>query len=156
MILDILYKEINSTKTASINEVAELVTKWKENWLIVCDLVVDVNKFIGWPLFMCIIFGFYTFVSVTFNILFRLLAADENSLSSNFIPMYFILKFFAYFCLLASAAEKLPSKVNYLINVDTGRTAMNRVFNFQVSNISNQLKHVKVPVYAVQNQVSLP
>ena len=31
MILDILYKEIDLKKTASINEVVELLTKWKEN-----------------------------------------------------------------------------------------------------------------------------
>ena len=111
MILDILYKEINLTKTASINEVAERVAKWKENWLLICDLVAVVNSFIGWPLFIFIIYGFFIFVSFTFTVLFRILTTNERSLSSNFITMYFILKFFAYLCLLAFAAEKLPSKV---------------------------------------------
>ena len=110
VIVDILYKEINLTKTASINEVAEHVAKWKENWLLICDLVADVNSFIGWPLFIFIIYGFFIFVSFTFTVLFRILT-NERSLSFNFITMYFILKFFAYLCLLAFAAEKLPSKV---------------------------------------------
>ena len=104
MIRYFLYKQINLTKTASINEVVELLTKRKENWLLICDLVVDVNDFIGRPLFRCIIYGFYIFVSATFNILFRLLVADEDGLSSNSIPMYFIVKFLASFCLLAFAA----------------------------------------------------
>ena len=155
MILYFIYKQINLTKTASINEVVELVTKRKENWLLICDLVVDVNEFIGRPLFLCIIYRFYIFVSFTFNILFRLLLADEGSLSSNSIPMYFIVKFFAYFCLLAFAAEKLPSMENYRINIDTWSKKMIPVFNSKVSNISNQLKHVEGPVYLVQNQVSL-
>ena len=155
MILDILFKEITLTKTASTNEVVELVAKWKENWLVVCDLVVDVNNFIGWPLILYIILGFYIFVSYNFLILFRFLEIEQRHFLSYGISMYLILKFFACFCLLAFAAEKLPLKVNCLINVDTGRTAMNRVFNWQVSNILNQLKHVKVSVYAVQNQVSL-
>ena len=110
VIVDILYKEINLTKTASINEVAEHVAKWKENWLLICDLVAVVNSFIGWPLFIFIIYGFFIFVSFTFTVLFRILT-NERSLSFNFITMYFILKFFAYLCLLAFAAEKLPSKV---------------------------------------------
>ena len=110
MILDNLYKEITLTKTASITEIVELVAKWKENWLLICDLVADVNSFIGWPLFIFIIYGFFIFVSFTFTVLFRILT-NERSLSFNFITMYFILKFFAYLCLLAFAAEKLPSKV---------------------------------------------
>ena len=155
MIVDILYKEISLAKTASITEVVELVAKWKENWLVICDLVADVNDFIGWPLFLYIIDGILIFVTFTFTILFRILTDDRHSFSSSSIAMYLVLKTFAYLCLLAFEAEKLTSKVNYLMKIDTGRTVMNRVFNFQVSNISNQLKHVKVSVYAVQNQVIL-
>ena len=44
MILDNFNKEITLTKTASINEVVDLVAKWKENWLVVCDLVADVAR----------------------------------------------------------------------------------------------------------------
>ena len=125
MIVDILYKEIDLTKTASINEVVELVAKWKEHWLLICDLIVDVNDFIGWSLFLYIIYGFFIFVSITFLILFRLLAIGHYDFSSCFILMYLILKFFAFFCLLASVAEKLPSKVNYRMNIDAGSTIIN-------------------------------
>ena len=117
-IVDILYKEITLTKTASVNEVAELVAKWKENWLVVCDLVVDVNDFIGWPLFVYIIYGFFIFVSYTFTIFFRILTDEGLSLSFSSITMYFVLKFFAYICLLAFEAEKLPSKVNDRMSFD--------------------------------------
>ena len=117
-IVDILYKEITLTKTASVNEVAELVAKWKENWLVVCDLVVDVNNFIGWPLFVYIIYGFFIFVSYTFTIFFRILTDEGLSLSFSSITMYFVLKFFAYICLLAFEAEKLPSKVNDRMSFD--------------------------------------
>ena len=117
-IVDILYKEITLTKTASVNEVAELVAKWKENWLVVCDLVVDVNDFIGWPLFVYIIYGFFIFVSYTFTIFFRILTDEGLSLSFSSITMYFILKSFAYICLLAFEAEKLPSKVNDRMSFD--------------------------------------
>ena len=89
-ILDILYKEINLTKTASINEVAELVAKWKENWLLICDLVADLNNFIGRPLFLYIIYGFFIFISFTFFILFRILTEDRHSLSFISYHMYFI------------------------------------------------------------------
>ena len=115
MILDILCKEIDLTKTASMTEVVEFVTKWKENWLVICDLVADVNDFIGWPLFLYIIYGFFISVSFTFTILFRLLATDHHSFSFNCILMYLIFKFFAWFCLLALEAEKLPTKVIYQI-----------------------------------------
>ena len=115
MIVDILYKEISLAKTASITEVVELVAKWKENWLVICDLVADVNDFIGWPLFLYIIYGFFISVSFTFTILFRLLATDHNSFSFNCILIYLIFKFFAWFCLLAREAEKLPTKVIYQI-----------------------------------------
>ena len=125
MIVDILYKEITLTKTASINEVVELVVKWKENWLVICDFVVDLNDFIGRPLFLYIIFGLFESVLFTFTILFRILMTNEQSLSSNFIRMYFILKFFTCFCLLAFTAEKLPSKVNYRMYIDTRCTIMN-------------------------------
>ena len=155
MIVDILYKEITLTKNASTTEVVELVDKWKGNWLVICDLLAYVNDFIGRPLFLYIIYGFFVFFSYTFFILFRILTDDGRSLSSSFIAIYFILKFLASFCLLAFEAEKIPSKVNYRMNFDTWSTKMNPVFNFQVSNISNRLRHVKVTVYAIQNQVSL-
>ena len=117
MILDNFNKEITLTKTASVNEVAELVAKWKENWLVVCDLVADVNDFIGWPLFVYIIYGFFIFVSYTFTIFFRILTDEGLSLSFSSITMYFVLKFFVYICLLAFEAEKLPSKVNCRIKL---------------------------------------
>ena len=129
MILDILYKEITLTKTASINEVVELLTKWKENWLLICDLVVDVNNFIGWPLILYIIYGIFIFVSHTFLILFHFLGNERHSLISNGINMYLILRFFTCFCILAFEAEKLPSKVNDRMNIDTTRTVTNVVFN---------------------------
>ena len=119
MIVDILYKEITLTKTASTTEVVELVAKWKENWLVICDLVVDVNNFIGGPLFLYIIYGFLTFISFTFTILFRILTDDRYSFSYSSIAMYFVLKTLAYFCLLAFEAEKLPSKVYDRMNIDT-------------------------------------
>ena len=124
-IVDILYKEITLTKTASINQVVELVTKWKENWLVICDLVADVNDFIGWSLFLYIIYGFFIFVSFTFFVLFRFLEIGHHDFSINGIIIYAILKFLANFCLLAFEAEKLPSKVNYRMNFDAGSTIMN-------------------------------
>ena len=119
MIVDILYKEITLTKTASTTEVVELVAKWKENWLVICDLVVAVNNFIGRPLFLYIIYGFLTFISFTFTILFCILMDDRYSFSSSSIAMYLVLKTFAYLCLLAFEAEKLPSKVYDRMNIDT-------------------------------------
>ena len=118
MIVDILYKEITLTKTASITEVVELVAKWKENWLVICDIIADVNNFIGRPLFLYIIYGFLTFISFTFTILFRTLMDDRYSFSSSSIGMYFVLKILAYICLLAFEAEKLPSKVNDRMSFD--------------------------------------
>ena len=112
MILDILFKEITLTETASTSKVAELVAKWKENWLVTYDLVVDVNNFIGWPFFLYIIYGFFIFVTLNFLVLYRLLGIDQQNFSTNGIVMYQVLKFFACFCLLAFEAEKLPSKVN--------------------------------------------
>ena len=122
LVFDILFKEIDLTKTASINEVVELVTKWKENWLVVYNLVEDLNDFIGWPLFLYIIYGFFIFVSFTCFVLFRFLTTDHHDLSINGIIIYTILKFLASFCLLAFEAEKLPSKVNHRTIIDAGRT----------------------------------
>ena len=119
MIVDILYKEITSAKAASTTEVVELVAKWKENWLVICDLIADVNNFIGRPLFVYIIYGFLTFISFTFTILFGILTDDRHSFSSSSIEMYFVLKTLAYICLLAFEAEKLPSKVYDRMNIDT-------------------------------------
>ena len=153
MIVDILYKEIDLTKTASINEVVDLVAKWKENWLVICDLVADVNDFIGRPLFLYIIYGLSLFIFCTMTLALHLLTIESESF--EIMAIYIILRFLISFCLLAFEAEKLPSKVNCWIKIATGWTIMNRVFNFQVSNISKQLRHVKVSVYAIQNQVSL-
>ena len=125
MILNNFNKEITLTKTASINEVVDLVAKWKENWLVVCDLVADVNDFIGWSLFLYIIYGFFIFVSFTCYVLFRFLTNDHHTFSINGIIIYTILKFLSSFCLLAFEAEKLPSKVNYRMNFDAGSTIMN-------------------------------
>ena len=112
MILDNFYKEITLTKNASITEIVEFTAKWKKNWLLICDLVADVNDFIGRPLFLYILNGFFVFILCTFYALLRLLTIDQNTFSSEIINIYLILKYLASFCLLAFEAEKLPSKVN--------------------------------------------
>ena len=87
MIVDILFKEISLTKTASITEVVELVAKWKAIWLAICDLVIDSEQF--HRMASLPISEFFAFVMLNCFILFRFMVTDHHNYSFNGIQPSF-------------------------------------------------------------------
>lgn len=114
MSLAILFKEIPPTsESTSVTETAELVVKWKKNYLLVCDFVANLNAFIARPLLIFILYAFLSFVSFSFSILYRLMFIEDIPLINTWINAYFVLKFLICIIFLGFTSEKIPVQVSY-------------------------------------------
>ena len=119
MCLSILFRDVPSTKSVSTNEIVKLVAKWKGNYILVCDLVTAINEFIGWPLFVFIVYAVFVFISFTSITSYRLLSSNKFSFSASFINIYFVFKFMIGIISIAFVSEKIPSQVSCKMNIAT-------------------------------------
>ena len=114
MSLAVLFEEVHSAASASSVEMAELVTKWKRRWFLTCDLVEEINDFIGLPMLIFFINVLFTSASYSFIITYRLLINDHFSFPSNGIIVYVALKLVVFVVAMAFVSEKIPAQVSCL------------------------------------------
>ena len=55
-------------KSVFVIEMVVMKAKWKQHYLLVCDLVDDINHLIGWPLIFFIAYAFVTFICYSSSI----------------------------------------------------------------------------------------
>jgi len=60
--LTLLFRNIEVKESASANETMDLVLKWREHYLLVCEFVESLNDFIGAPFFIFITYAFHYFL----------------------------------------------------------------------------------------------
>ena len=108
--LAVLFKNISRKNPPSTTELAELLTKWKKHYLLICDLVLDLNEFIGIPLLIFLTKAFICFVGYSFYIL-GLLACTKRDLLFIISVLNLILKYLICVVILAFASEKISSEV---------------------------------------------
>ena len=152
-----LSEEIRLKKSASITDMVSLYLKWKKQYQLVCELVGDVNNFIGIPIFLFIIFSFIYLVSILFFLLYMLFINDLNY-SDMGIQIYTLFKYLFCLIALAFASENMLCEVSCQSQVlrptpFRSFVSSKETLSIQVSKVSKQLRHLHVPVYAIQNQV---
>ena len=67
IVLAALFRELAFGNPADMNE---MVAKWNRHYLLICDLVADLNDFLGQSLLLFIGFSFFTSISYSFAILY--------------------------------------------------------------------------------------
>ena len=150
-----LSEEIRLKKSASITDMVSLYLKWKKQYQLVCELVGDVNNFIGIPIFLFIIFSFIYFVSYLFIILYM---HFQQNVSYAYLEIYTLFKYLFCLIALAFASENMLCEVSCQSQVlrptpFRSFVSSKETLSIQVSKVSKQLRHLHVPVYAIQNQV---
>ena len=90
---------------------AELVVKWRKQYVLICELVASLNDFIGKPLLIFVIYAFVSFVCHTFEGLF-LYFSTELSMPVSKAMILTILENVVYINILAYASEKISSEVS--------------------------------------------
>ena len=110
--LAVLFKNISRKNPPSTTELAELLTEWKKHYLLICDLVLDLNEFIGVPLLIFLTKAFISFVGYSFYILV-LLISPKRDLFAIFHILSMILKNLICVVILAFASEKISSEVRW-------------------------------------------
>ena len=110
MSLAFLFKEIYFSKSASTTEKSWLIAKWKRQYFLICDLVVDINDFLGPTLFFFIIQAFLKTIYYAFEV-FVISLDNGNIFGSPHI--YYVLQNIICIIILSSRSDQLPQQASY-------------------------------------------
>ena len=111
MALAILFREVPFKKSVSPTEMIELVVKWKKNYFLVCDLVMDINHFLGQSLAVFICFTFCSSIGYSFFVSYVSFMSDEVPFLLYFEQAYTVTQNIIGITLLAHTSEKIPHQV---------------------------------------------
>ena len=111
MCLAILFREVPFKMSASIVEMVDLETKWKRQYFMICDVVADINSFIGQPLLLFVAYVFLTFVSHSYLILNALIYPDENPFYIYYDLVFVIIQNIICITFLIFVSEEIPKQV---------------------------------------------
>ena len=111
MCLVILFREVPFKMSASIVEMVDLESKWKRQYFMICDVVADINSFIGQPLLLFVAYVFLTFVSHSYLILNALIYPDENPFYIYYDLVFVIIQNIVCITFLIFVSEEIPKQV---------------------------------------------
>ena len=112
-----LFREVPFKISASIAEMVELQAKWERHYFLICDIVLELNRFIGGPLLIFIAHAFLTFVSYSFTLFNYFLYPMKKPNIYLYIDLgYGIFQNFVCIIALAFVSETIPKQVRYESN----------------------------------------
>ena len=110
MSLTFLFKEVHFSKSSSTTEKSQLIAKWKKQYFLICDLVVDINDFLGPTLFCFIIQAILTTIYFAFEVF--VIRLDNGSIIGS-SPIYYVLQNIICIIILSSRSDQLPQQASY-------------------------------------------
>lgn len=125
VILAVLFREVPFNKYASTNEMIELVAKWSKYYLLVGDLIADINHFLGPPLVLFMGFSFFTFIGYSFIILDALITTTETPLIFLYDDIFTTILNVISVALLAYVSENIPQQVTEITRLWNSKSKMN-------------------------------
>ena len=112
MSIAILFNEVSLRKQASTNPLKETIVKWKKDYILLCDLVADINDFIAKPMLIYIIHVFVTSINVLFSVIINVLSVTSydillyDNISNTLQGVICII-------MLALVSDQIPKQVSY-------------------------------------------
>ena len=152
LILVTLSKEIYSRESATAAEMNQLIVKWKKSYVLVCDLVAEMNAFLGLPIFIFFIMSMIIFINMVFAIFVDILRNDLEFLDVNLLMISNSLVWNGILIFVSDQIHQQVSKIDIIIKKHSNLWAI-QLNNQQVSNVVNRLRHLNVPDNETQNQV---
>ena len=108
--LETLFKEIYFRESASTTyEMNQLIMKWRRKFILIRDLVVELNGFIGQTMFLFIFLGFTSSINLIFNAIAKVLTNNRLYLVDNILEAVVNVIFFG---LLAFVSDQIPRQVS--------------------------------------------
>ena len=115
--LAILFREVPFKTSASIAEIVELVAKWERYYFLICDIIQELNRFIGGPMLIFIAHAFLTFISYSFTLFNYFLYPMKKPNIYLYIDLgYGIFQNLVCIIALAFVSETIPKQVRYESN----------------------------------------
>ena len=103
----------------------ELVAKWSKYYLLVGDLIADINHFLGPPLVLFMGFSFFTFIGYSFIILDALITTTETPLIFLYDDIFTTILNVISVALLAYVSENIPQQVTEITRLWNSKSKMN-------------------------------
>ena len=115
MSLEALYTEIFFRESASTLEMNQLIMKWRKSYILVRDLVAEMNHFFGRPIIIVVFIAMISAINVTFAVIIKI---KINNL--DFLCDYIIEIVTNTICLtlLAFTSEQIPQRVSLAKSFD--------------------------------------
>ena len=109
MSLAVLYKEILFRESASTSEMNQLIMKWRKSYILVCDLVTEMNACFGQQIIIVVFITMISSVNLTFVVIVRI-----RTCKFLFLIEYILEIVTNIICLslLAFVSEQIPQQVS--------------------------------------------
>ena len=109
MSLVALYKDISFGQSASTSEMSQLIMKWRKSYVLVRDLVAEMNAFFGQPIIIVVFITMLSTINQTFVVIVKIKTNDFS-----FLYQYILDIVTNTICLglLAFIAEQIPQQVS--------------------------------------------
>ena len=108
MSLAALYNEISFGQSASTSEMNQLIMKWRKSYILIRDLVAEMNAFFGQPIIIVVLTTMLSSINLTFTAIVKIKINDFS-----FLYQYILEIVTNIICLglLAFIAEEIPQQV---------------------------------------------
>ena len=110
MSLEALYKEIFFRESASTLEMNLLIMKWRKSYILVRDLVAEMNVFFDRPIIIVVFITMLSSINLTCAVIVKI---KMNSNGNLFDYILEIVTNLVCLCLLALVSEQLPQQVSW-------------------------------------------
>ena len=114
IVLAALFRELTFGNPADMNE---MVAKWNRHYLLICDLVADLNDFLGQSLLLFIGFSFFTSISYSFTILYVVFIKSDVPFPLFYDDIFIVIQNLVCFIFLTFASEKIPQQASDLYEI---------------------------------------
>ena len=103
-----LSKEIFARESATNVEMNQLILEWKKSYILVCDVVAEMNAFIAQPIFIFFIMS----MIISINMVFNLFVDIDDDLEMIGVDLFTILIFLIWNGIIFFVSDQIPQQVS--------------------------------------------
>ena len=109
MSLVALFKEISFSESASSEEMIQLIMKWRKSYILVRDLVAEMNAFFCRPIIIIVFISMLSSINLTFSVIIKI---KTNNFSKLFDYILEILTYLICVTILVFISEQIAEQVS--------------------------------------------
>ena len=137
MSLEALYKEIFFRESAFPSEMHLLILKWRKSYILVRDVVAEMNAFFGQPIIIVVFITTLSSINLTFAVIHKI---KMNNFEYLFGYIMEIVTNFDCLTLLAFISEQIPQQVSW------AKSFQIKHYYFNRTGIECKIRFQKLPI----------